>query len=163
MKKHLYLFLFMFLFISPAYAEESAIEAKVIAMFNGEEFTALANDGKLMPVKLYGIYCPAFKQPFAQQAAQTTADAVLGKQVEITVIGTDASGNMLSVVKYGSGRVLQETLLSYGMAWVYNPECTIGACYRWVASQGNAKARRSGLWSDSNPIPPWEWRRQQGR
>jgi endonuclease YncB( thermonuclease family) len=25
----------------------------------------------------------------------------------------------------------------------------------------NAKMRRTGLWADKNPVPPWEWRREE--
>ena len=150
-----FLLLFILLLTFPAYAEEAAIEAKVIVMFDAEGFTALAKDGKLIAVKLYGIRCPTLKQPFGQQAVQATTNAVFNKQVQMTKIGTDLIGNTLAVVKYDD-RVLQETLLGAGMAWVNRSDCNIVPCYRWITLEGNAKARKVGLWGDDNPVPPWE-------
>ncbi|MDH4040145.1 MAG: thermonuclease family protein, partial [Gammaproteobacteria bacterium] len=29
------------------------------------------------------------------------------------------------------------------------------------AAEDKARAERLGLWAEPNPVPPWEWRRQQ--
>ena len=146
MKRAFFIFLYIFFLAFPAYAEEAAIDAKVISVFSGDEFTALANDGKLMSIKLYGVGCPALNQPVGQQATQATTNAILDKQVKLIVIATDPSGSMLAVVKYND-RVLQETLLGAGMAWVDRTVCNIALCYnKWITMEGNAKARKAGLW-----------------
>jgi micrococcal nuclease len=52
-------------------------------------------------------------------------------------------------------------LLRQGLAWVYTrylPEASadIQASYR--QAEAEAREERRGLWSDPDPLPPWEWR-----
>ena len=43
-----------------------------------------------------------------------------------------------------------------GMAWVYRQYSKDRARY---ALESDARAARRGLWADSQPAPPWEWRK----
>jgi endonuclease YncB( thermonuclease family) len=44
------------------------------------------------------------------------------------------------------------------MAWVYDKYGTDRGLY---AVQGEARAARQGLWVDTTPIAPWEWRQSR--
>ena len=45
-----------------------------------------------------------------------------------------------------------------GMAWVYRRYNQEPAYYEAEAA---AKAARLGLWADTNPVPPWDYRHDQ--
>ena len=46
-----------------------------------------------------------------------------------------------------------------GMAWVYAPRAL---AYPHLARlQRQARAERSGLWADAQPVPPWKYRHRQ--
>jgi endonuclease YncB( thermonuclease family) len=47
-----------------------------------------------------------------------------------------------------------------GMAWVFDRYVTDLSLYRL---QEAARSSRLGLWSDSSPMPPWEWRQAKGQ
>ncbi|EKK1541128.1 thermonuclease family protein, partial [Salmonella enterica] len=47
-------------------------------------------------------------------------------------------------------------MVQIGGAWVYdryNSDTSLPAI------QNEAREQRRGLWADSEPVPPWEWRR----
>lgn len=54
-------------------------------------------------------------------------------------------------------------LLTTGMAWWYRyyaneqPEEERG---QYESAEFEAKSKKAGLWQDTNPVPPWEWRRR---
>ena len=50
-----------------------------------------------------------------------------------------------------------------GMAWVYDFYCTSSVCNTWKLEEAMAQKQKLGLWSDSNPVPPWQWRRSNPR
>jgi endonuclease YncB( thermonuclease family) len=50
-----------------------------------------------------------------------------------------------------------------GMAWWYRDyarEQSPKDREDYEVAEFNAKVRRLGLWADTNPVPPWEWRRR---
>ena len=46
-----------------------------------------------------------------------------------------------------------------GMAWVYVQYAPAGSPLYDLQAQ--ARAARRGLWADSHPVPPWEWRHRK--
>ena len=46
-----------------------------------------------------------------------------------------------------------------GMAWRFEKYSKDGAFQR---AQDEARAARRGLWADTNPVSPWEWRKRGG-
>mgnify|MGYP002338712410 CR=1 FL=1 len=45
-----------------------------------------------------------------------------------------------------------------GFAWVFHKYCDKSRCVKWNGLEKIARNQEIGLWSQSNPIPPWEWR-----
>lgn len=46
-------------------------------------------------------------------------------------------------------------LVQSGAAWVYDKHNSDNSL---PASQRAAQEQKRGLWAESNPMPPWEWR-----
>jgi micrococcal nuclease len=61
------------------------------------------------------------------------------------------------------GKLLNRALIEAGMAWVYEKYCTQTECSVWRRLQEKVKASKVGLWSHSNPKPPWEFRHPEGK
>ena len=57
---------------------------------------------------------------------------------------------------YVDGFDVNRELVAQGFAWVYRKYSNDAELLRLEAE---AKQKGLGLWADSNPIPPWEWRR----
>jgi endonuclease YncB( thermonuclease family) len=54
-------------------------------------------------------------------------------------------------------------LIDRGLAWRYKRyqnEQTPSDRAAYAQAEDAARASRRGLWSDPEPVPPWEWRRR---
>jgi endonuclease YncB( thermonuclease family) len=60
-----------------------------------------------------------------------------------------------------AGKDVNLAQVESGMAWWYRKyqnEQTPQQRADYEQAEVSAKAGRLGLWSDTNPLPPWEWR-----
>jgi len=129
-----------------------------VGIVDGDILSLLTADEKVS-IKLYGIDCPKDAQAFGSKAIQFISDMVFGKSVEVETVETDSSGRTVGLVTV-DGVLLNEELVNAGLAWVYTPYCDRPICERWKALEQEARGAKRGLWSEPNPIPPWEFRRK---
>jgi hypothetical protein len=47
------------------------------------------------------------------------------------------------------------------LTWVYYLYCNLPICAEWKNLEAEAKEAKRGIWSERNPIPPWEFRRKR--
>jgi hypothetical protein len=107
-------------------------------------------------VLLYGVETPRSGQGFHGEARKFTEHNLMGKTVEVTPIEEDSSGKAIGVVAL-EGFVLNKELVRSGYAWVNPKLCRRPECNEWLHWQEHAQFLRAGLWSVSNPVPPWEY------
>ena len=65
-------------------------------------------------------------------------------------------------VVYVDGQDARLALIRAGLAWHfkrYAHEQAEEDRERYSFAEVEARAKRAGLWSDPEPVPPWEWRR----
>ena len=84
----------------------------------------------------------------------------LGATVEVESVTTDRYGRTVAIVWSGEGNI-NEQMVGSGYAWVYSKYCDRDFCSHWNDLEDKARSSRIGLWQESNPIPPWEWRRRK--
>lgn len=127
-------------------------------VFDGDTIKANC-DGREFRVRLWGIDTPEKKQSFGQEATGYTGSLVLGKTLELEIKGTDRYGRSLAMVK-ADGRSVNEDIVAHGYAWVYRQYCNEEQiCGRLVDLEEQARKKGWGLWSESHPVMPWQWRR----
>lgn len=143
------------LLCSPSYAWQG----KVVGITDGDTMCVL-HDNQVIKIRLWGIDCPEKHQDFGNKAKQTTSELAFGRIVEIREVDKDRYGRTVAMVTLPNGQVMNEDLIRYGMAWVYRKYCNKRevSC-RWLALESKAREQKIGLWSISNPTPPWEFRR----
>ena len=107
-------------------------------------------------IRVEAIDCPELRQPFGQEAKDFTAKLTLKQRVKIYPTTTDRYGRSVARVTLPDGRDLSTALVNAGLAWVYRKYSDDQALIRL---EDEARRAKRGLWADSNPIPPWEWRR----
>jgi len=148
------LFITVILFL-PALVYADSFEGKVAGVSDGDTIKVL-KDGKQIKVRLSAIDCPEKGQPFGQAAKKFTAKMVAGKIVKVWSTDTDRYGRTVAFVFVGKIDLNRE-LLKVGLAWHYkkysrNPEL--------AKLEFRARSKKIGLWSDPDPVPPWEWRQR---
>jgi endonuclease YncB( thermonuclease family) len=145
------------LFLFPATA--AAWSGKVVGVTDGDSITVL-HDGRGEQIRLWGIDCPEKHQDFGNRAKQLTSALVYAKTVEVEPVTTDRYGRTMAFVRVGN-TLVNEELIRQGLAWVFTRCCDRPICEQWERLETEARSARRGLWSMSNAIPPWEFRRSR--
>jgi micrococcal nuclease len=136
-----------------------AWSGRVVDVAAGVTITVLKN-GKSVEVLLYEVECPEEGQSFSDQAKEFTSKMVFDKVVEVYRMDTDRQGRTVALVAVDKS-LLNEKLVKAGLAWVYSRYCSEVICETWKNYQLKAKIGKRGLWSDPNPISPWEFRKKK--
>lgn len=132
------------------------LSGKVIGIKDGDTIDILYNNKKLT-VRLAHIDCPEKKQPYGQAAKQFISDKCFGQTVTIRHQHEyDRSKRLIGEVITASGENLNKALVKAGLAWHYKKYSTDAD---YAVLEEEARKQRIGLWSESNPVAPWEWRR----
>ena len=127
----------------------SVVDSQTIRVLNGK---------RIVTVRLYGIDCPAKKQPYGKQAKKALRQLVFGKIVTIQGKTPARKGPLVAVVLTQDGREVNRELVQAGWCWADDEYST-----DYVKEMQEAREARRGLWQDPNPIRPEDWRNAQRR
>ena len=105
-------------------------------------------------IRLNGIDAPESHQAFGQKSKQHLSSLVFGKDVRVKYKSRDKYGRILGTV-YVDGKDVNLEMLKAGYAWHYKRFDSTPA---YAAAESEARQNRRGLWLDSNPTPPEQFR-----
>jgi micrococcal nuclease len=132
-------------------------QGKVVGVSDGDTITVM-HDGKSEKIRLYGVDCPEKAQDFGQKAKRFSSDMVFGKTVDVESVVTEKDGRTIGIVRT-EDKCLSEELIRNGLGWVYTRYCDKAFCSQWKQLEQKAKSAKTGLWSKTDPTPPWDFRR----
>ena len=132
----------------------TTFESLVIGVSDGDTLTLLSADKKQTKIRLDSIDAPEKKQPFGNVAKKALSDKVYKKQVIVESSKIDKYGRTVGTV-WVDGLLVNLEMVKTGIAWVYRKYATNQAYY---SAEEIAKNNKIGLWSQPNPVPPWEFR-----
>lgn len=138
-----------------AAAFASDLSCKVVGVSDGDTITALCQGREQVKVRLAEIDAPEKSQPFGAKSKQSLSDLCFGKAAQIAEHDRDRYGRTVARVRC-AGIDANAEQVRRGLAWVYDRYVTDPDLY---PLQDTARAERRGLWADSAPTPPWEWRK----
>lgn len=138
-----------------AFAEVEYLNGDVTSVSDGDTMVVLV-DGEKFKVRLYGVDAPEKNQQSGPEAATFTSDLVKGKAVTVMVHDRDRYGRVVGEV-FIEGRSVNRLLAQQGWAWWYETYADEDRDLQRLVSK--AKTDRKGLWTESSPIPPWDFRR----
>lgn len=131
-----------------------AFEGKVVSIADGDTISVM-HDGVAEKIRLNGVDCPESGQAFGNKAKQFTGDMVFGKIVNVKEYGKDKYGRTIGDVFLPDGKNLNKELIKAGFAWWYRKYSNDNELKQL---EQEAKLSKRGLWTDSNPVAPWDWR-----
>lgn len=144
--------------IAPSFAD--VLFGRVVGVADGDTFTLMDTDCSTHKIRLSGIDAPEKAQPFGERAKQQLSDWVFDENVQVIYGKSDCYGWLVGkIIKDGQGVNIQ--MVHAGLAWHYKAyEGEQPALDRVTYPQAelNAERKAMGLWSDENPVTPWEWR-----
>ena len=133
------------------------ISGKVVGISDGDTFKLLVEGAQTLRVRLYGVDAPEKGQDFGTQAHQKLSALIFSKEVEVQQKDRDRYGRVVGIA-FVEGCNVNKELLRTGYAWQYTDYDRSKA---WGMLQQQAKEEKAGLWSQPNPTPPWQWRREK--
>jgi len=146
---------YFFLSIALLISSGSTFTGMVIGVTDGDTIVVLTEQKQQVKIRLEGIDCPESKQEYGQRAKQATSDLCFGKSVRVVSSGQDRYGRTLAFVYVGDV-CINRKLLRLGMAWHYKK---YNSDQDLANMESESKNKKIGLWSQPNPVPPWEWRK----
>jgi len=144
-------------------AEPWVVKGRVVAVADGDTITILDLDKRQHKVRLNGIDAPEKKQPFGARSRQNLSRLIFDRNVRAECNKRDRYGREVCKVLDGSRDVGLEQIRA-GLAWwyrAYAKEQSPEGQRAYEMAEQNARAGKAGLWADTKPVPPWEWRKNR--
>lgn len=141
---------------------------------DGDTILCLKNKSEQIKVKLFGIDAPELDQPYGQEAKQLL-NQMLHEDIFISIRKITKDNTYLVDINYidtlcrepitsesectTNLENINSNMIETGHAWYDLSEEENDPNFQ--TDERNARYYKNGLWSQSNPIPPWEWRKQK--
>jgi endonuclease YncB( thermonuclease family) len=146
----------------------STLDGIVLSVADGNHIFVNSN-GHDLQIKLYGIDAPVITkmrrsdpyskpgQPFAGKAFMALSNKILHKQVKVEVMNRNPE-KVVAII-FLENRNINLEMVNEGWAWASEKNRKQPEETDYTAAEEKARARRVGLWSQDNPQPPWEFRK----
>ena len=141
------------------------ITGNVVGVADGDTITVLDADKVQHKIRLAGIDAPEKKQAFGNRSKESLSDMVFDKTVNVETEKRDRYGRQIGKVLV-NGQDVNLVQVERGMAWFYRQyqrEQSPNDRKLYEAAEDAAKAGRRGLWRDSEPVPPWDFRHDKSK
>jgi endonuclease YncB( thermonuclease family) len=174
MKSFLMLCPVLLIFQGLAYsAETRTLDVRVTRVVDGDTIAAIDSNNFEHKIRLAGIDAPENNQPFSNRSKQNLAALVDKKPVRMTWSKTDGYGRLVAVVSVDVNTKCNGTQceakyvdvnleqVHAGLAWhykEYESEQSPADRRAYAAAEKSARDANTGLWSDPDPVAPWDWR-----
>lgn len=157
----------------PCFAKEPirSIEGIVTKVSDGDTIQVTDSLGTKVKVRFYGIDCPETEksnkrtgrvskqgQPYGEEAYNSLQGKLKRQRVRLDVMNIDRYGRAVSIVWLGNRNINLE-MVAEGWAWAYKQYLDRPHASEYILAEEQARRERRGLWQQSNPQPPWEFRK----
>jgi endonuclease YncB( thermonuclease family) len=154
---------------SPSSAKQSPYEqtspsvtfnGRVVSVEDGDTIMVLDQANRMYKIRLQGIDAPEGGQAFGDRSRQNLSSEVFDKEVTIEWSKRDRYRRIVGKVLLNGDDVCLEQVRA-GMAWhykYYQSEQSHEDRRLYADAEHDARAMKRGLWSESNPSPPWDFR-----
>ncbi len=132
----------------------------MVGVTDGDTITVLDADKVQHKIRLSGIDAPERKQSFGLRSKESLSELVFLKNVEVETRKRDRYGRVVGKV-LANGADANLVQIQRGFAWHYKAyEGEQPAIDRkvYADAENEAKAAKRGLWFDSEPVPPRDFR-----
>jgi len=155
-------------------ARGETLTGQVVGVSDGDTITILDEVKAQHKIGVAGIDAPEKTQPFGHGSKQNLSKLVFGKLVLVDYSKRDKYGRIVGKVIVASPDACPEILsncpktldaglaqITVGLAWhfkKYAAEQRPEDRKMYALAEEEARAKHAGLWRDSAPLPPWEFR-----
>lgn len=139
------------------------VEGMVRAVYDGDTVLLNTRGENRLKVRLYGIDAPETRkpdkpgQPYGDISRRTLMFKIMGRRVTAEIVDIDQYKRAVAVISY-QGRDINREMVAEGMAWAYRHFLQGAYASEYIGAEEGARSHRTGIWRDTNPLPPWEFR-----
>lgn len=133
--------------------------ARVIRIMDGDTMEILYQQIPTK-VRLAHIDCPEKRgrQPFGNNAKKALSDLCFGQNITVYAEKYDRYRRLIAVVLNNKKQVVNQEMIKQGMGWHFKKYSSDPL---YAQLEITARKNKVGLWRDTNPTPPWEWRKSK--
>jgi len=121
--------------------------------------------GQFYVCRLYGIDAPETPkpylrkpgQPFGEEATRFLKSLILGRNVTVVTTGEKTYNREVCLI-YKDNDFINLLMVKYGYAWAYRKYLREPYLSMFIKAENYARRHRLGLWEQTNPVPPWDFR-----
>lgn len=137
------------------------LQGVVVAVQDGDTLTVLDSFKSQHIVRLAGIDAPEKGQPYGNRSKEGLSNLTYMRQALVEWHKRDRYGRVVGKVIV-EGRDINLAQVASGLAWhyvAYAKEQAQIDRVQYADAEAEARARHTGLWADSAPTAPWNYRR----
>ena len=161
----------------PAFAAEPirTVDCMTERILDGDTFSCAVKEsgGTFLKIRLYGIDAPEGErrhyktntfmkagQPYGEEATSALTKKLGNLAVStVKIYAIDKYKRMVGMVFIGDRNINQE-MVAEGYAWAYRQYLDAPYKSEFIGLEEQARAKKLGLWKESNPEPPWNFRKR---
>ena len=155
MKNAITIFFLLILLTICAHAT-NPFPARVTQVHDGDT-CKIAYNHSTATIRLYGIDAPELAQSYGQEAAIALRSLCAVTTVSVTALSRDRYHRTIGIIRLPNGQSINNAMVAQGAAWWYAAYAKQDVELQRLETQ--ARHDRRGLWQDTNPLPPWEFRK----
>ena len=142
--------------------------AQVVRIVDGDTIQVIDSNGIKFKIRLLGIDTPELKQRFGYESSLSLKKIIDEKSV--IIISKPEKNKPYTLGRYKriigkiilNGKDINLEMVQKGMAWHYKKYIksqNVEDRQSYNNAEQDARLNKIGLWSDVNPVAPWEWRK----
>jgi len=137
------------------------LDGTIVSVADGDTVTLLDASRTQHRIRLDGIDAPERTQPHGQRARQSLTSIAHGRAARADCPKVDRYGRAVCrVIVDGVDVGLEQIKRGYAWHYVrYAHEQRAADRASYSRAESEARSANAGLWSFSDPVPPWDYRR----
>ena len=128
----------------------------VTKVIDGDTVKVIGSDNIELDIRLAEIDAPEIDQPYGKESKAELEKLISSKKTELRDITKGKYGRFVANI-YCEGVWINIELVKNGVAWRYKESDSNDM----LKAEMNARKDKIGIWGESDPIAPWEWREQK--
>ncbi|MDR1276710.1 MAG: thermonuclease family protein [Candidatus Accumulibacter sp.] len=144
----------LLLFICLSAHARSSLVGRVVRVVDGDTIVVLDARNDRIRVGLVGVDAPERVQAYGEASRRSLANLCAGQPVAVYEMQENRYGYLFGKI-YCAGVDATVEQVKLGMAWVQDQKSPL------YKLQKAAQSAKIGLWADSDPIPPWDYRERR--
>ena len=141
--------------------QAGTITGSVVRITDDDTLVVLDSNKIQHKIRLMGIDAPEKKQAYGRKSKNMLSTLVAGKYVVVEYEKRDRYKRIIGKIKL-DGKDMNLEQVALGMAWhykKYQSEQSRVDQQMYSETEVDARNAKRGLWYDSEPIPPWDYRK----